>query len=204
MEDKRIHMYDGNRSFFDSTWTKKIVFDSEDEAYWDICYRRKGRSKHLEVRVVSQVKVKHKANYDLYWNGEKLTGEDSISLSEHRTILHKLVTKALPKNPKEIPATTGKARAFKADVNRDNWVDIAELGAHYGVEWVLAKRKMAGASTSSWTGLLIYAKTEADHKASYHTAWNGERFSAGSDIPKLEEHRPGLYEAVEMAIAIYL
>jgi hypothetical protein len=165
-----------------------------DGVYWYLFYRRKWSSNWLEVWLVSEDKVAHKANYSLSWNGKELAGKDAGTLESYRETLYDWVIGELP-DPKTVTPTIGTARTFEANINPDRWSLVDSIGKFDGVEWSLGA-KDTNTPKAVWKNYVLYTQEKVAHKATYYLSWNGERLSKHRDVDNLSAHRPDLYTAV--------
>jgi hypothetical protein len=184
----------------DQTWTEleqKLVKETYDGVKWQCFYRRVRSSRVLQVKLSPSEPVLRNPN--MTWNGERLAGNCIGFMREHadyKSVIEKF-EKHLPKldEMKEIKATAGTPRKYRASINLDMWEPITNLGQFEGATWVLAKKKNESPRVV-WRNYLLYPDRAVDNKATYYLAWNDERLSKNEHSTVLEEYRPELYNAV--------
>jgi hypothetical protein len=184
----------------DGTWKEveqKIVKETVDGVHWRCYYRKLLNSRVLQIKLVPSAEVLKNPN--LTWNGEKLSGNCLGFMKTHNDYQEVIdrFEKLLPKADeiREIKATAGTPRKYRAAVNFDMWEPIVNLGQFEGATWVLAKKKNES-PRAVWRNYLLYPDRAVDHKATYYLAWNDERFSKNEHSTALEEHRPELYNVI--------
>lgn len=157
-------------------------------------YKIKTTSKWLTLKLILAAGSAVKANYSIYWDGERMAGNDFPILSTHEPKIAQEVADYVKETFSELPAAevTSSQRTSEG-VPPENTDPIGEILDIDGVDWDVYPTAATGGTN---LGVKLVAKERLVGRANYQLEWNGERFIRDANFQRLTE-RLGLLDAAE-------
>lgn len=147
-------------------------------------YKIKTTSKWLSLKLILAVGTAVKANYNMYWDGERVAGNDFLILSTHEQEIAQEIEDYLKENFAEIPAVdTEPTQRTSEGVHPEDQSPIGELRNIDGSDWWI----YSSPKGSSNKGIKIASIERVTGRANYGVEWNGKRFIRNADFSRLAE-----------------
>lgn len=163
-----------------------------------VLYKTKVSDKWLSLKLILAAGAAVKANYVLYWNGQRLNkGHDITILEDYQPEMLKDIIGYLKENFPTFASESDKAPRTSEGVVPESGEEIATL--EDGVEWGLY---LLPRTESPNLAVKIVAKDRVTGRANYTVSWNGSRFIRDEQRQRLME-RPELHDKVESFLEQY-
>lgn len=163
-----------------------------------VLYKTKVSDKWLSLKLILAAGAAVKANYVLYWNGQRLNkGHDVNILEEYQPEMLKDIIGYLKENFPTFASESDKAPRTSEGVVPESGEEIATL--EDGVEWGLY---LLPRTESPNLVVKLVAKDRVTGRANYTVNWNGSRFIRDEQRQRLME-RPELHDKVESFLEQY-
>jgi hypothetical protein len=147
-------------------------------------YKLKTTSKWLSLKLILAVGTAIKANYSMYWDGERVAGNDFLILGTHEKEIAQEIEHYLKENFAELPvAEATSVQRTSEGVHPEDRHHIGELKNIDGSDW----RIYSTPKGSSNVGIKIASIERITGRANYGVEWNGNRFIRNADFSRLAE-----------------
>lgn len=156
-------------------------------------YKLKTTSKWLSLKLILAVETAVKANYNIYWDGERVAGNDFLILSTHEKEIAREIEEYLQESFAELPSAEATVTQRTSEgVHPEGQNPIGELRNIDGSDWLIYSVPQGAANV----GIKIASTERVTGRANYGVEWNGKRFIRNADFSRLAE-RIELFAAAE-------
>lgn len=147
-------------------------------------YKLKTTSKWLSLKLILAVGTAVKANYNMYWDCERVAGNDFLILSTHEKEIAREIEEYLQESFAELPSAEATVTQRTSEgIHPEGQACVGELRNIDGSDWLIYSAPKGAANV----GIKIASTKRVPGRANYGVEWNGNRFIRNADFSRLAE-----------------